>query len=166
MYIALKWPVLLFLFSSTFTQMAQNGTCAELHCTASHVSCGRAWDETKWQFCGSESRRWGGGRRRGYTKVEIGIELCNEEGNQQHWGLSRDDLSWFQKDESKDGSEISVAESKAEERWRMVRFPGEGDGPAQERRCPQHHTWTADCCFWGNCWRSERRNWPRWKSRR
>ena len=26
-YIALKWPVLLFLFSSTFTQMDQNGTC-------------------------------------------------------------------------------------------------------------------------------------------
>ena len=30
-YIALKWPVLYFLFSSTFTQMALNGTCVGLH---------------------------------------------------------------------------------------------------------------------------------------
>ena len=30
-YIALKWPVLHFLFSSTFTQMALNGTCVGLH---------------------------------------------------------------------------------------------------------------------------------------
>ena len=30
-YIALKWPFLHFLFSSTFTQMALNGTCVGLH---------------------------------------------------------------------------------------------------------------------------------------